>query len=247
MSWRPTHSVRNAPYSMRDNYAQGVDVYYKKVGGTYRNLHFRGLRLLLLQCLSHFWDHDEKFKSHGLHVIDLACGSGEVSETVIEWEHLGRELGIHGGAFKVRKEISIRSIPPELPPFELIATDPFTLEAYTNRIGKPCLTLNFQDIADEKLPPSSAEDGIYDLVICSFALHLLTEPSKLFSTCYALSVQCRWLLVLGPHKKPELKPEWGWDAWNIDTWCPLGYGISHDYVLERVHARFFKSRNLIDG
>ncbi|WBW72236.1 methyltransferase [Schizosaccharomyces osmophilus] len=226
---------------MRANYAQGVDVYYQKSGSTYRNLHFHALRPLTMDCLSRFWDHDEKTRNLGFHIVDLACGSGEITQVVREWESLGKKTLSEGVASRTRRKLSVRQIPSNFPPIEIVAADPYTGEAYKQNVGVSCLNLNFQDIADGKLPPSKAEDGIYDLVICSFALHLLTDPSKLFATCYALAAQCRWLLIVGPHKQPMLKPEWGWIPWNIETWLPLVYGVNHDHVIERVHGRFFQS------
>ncbi|EPY53443.1 fungal protein [Schizosaccharomyces cryophilus OY26] len=228
---------------MRANYAQGVDVYYQKSGSTYRNLHFYALRLLTMDCLSRFWDHNDKTRSSEFHIIDLACGSGEITQVVREWELLGKKKSVEGDSSRARKKLSIRSIPLGYPPIEIVATDPYTGEAYEQNVGVPCLNLNFQDVADGKFPPSKAVDGIYDLVICSFALHLLTDPSKLFATCYALATQCRWLLIVSPHKQPILKPEWGWIPWNIETWLPLDYGDNHDHVIERVHGRFFQSIN----
>jgi hypothetical protein len=61
------------------------------------------------------------------------------------------------------------------------------------------------------------------MTVCSFALHLIESPSELFallwelrcvahiiSTCIQIrrltntSTKCRWLVVLAPHKKPEV-------------------------------------------
>ena len=47
---------------------------------------------------------------------------------------------------------------------------------------------------------------LYDMVICSFALHLLESPSEIWALLTALSPQAKWLVVLEPHKKPEVKP-----------------------------------------
>jgi hypothetical protein len=66
---------------------------------------------------------------------------------------------------------------------------------------------------------------VYDLVICSFALHLLTEPSELFALLYELSTKCRWLAVVAPHKKPEVKEGWGWDRWDLKNWERAGESV----------------------
>lgn len=44
-----------------------------------------------------------------------------------------------------------------------------------------------------------------DIVICSFALHLIESPSELFSLLWELSTKVKWLVVLAPHKKPEAR------------------------------------------
>lgn len=42
------------------------------------------------------------------------------------------------------------------------------------------------------------------MVVCSFALHLVESPSELFSLLWELSTKARWLVILAPHKKPEV-------------------------------------------
>lgn len=48
---------------------------------------------------------------------------------------------------------------------------------------------------------------IIEMVVCSFALHLLEDASGLFALLWELSLKARWLVVLAPHKKPEVKIE----------------------------------------
>lgn len=57
---------------------------------------------------------------------------------------------------------------------------------------------------NEDSPQSPAELRM-DMVICSFALHLIT-PSELFALLWQLSTKAKWLIVLAPHKKPEVRP-----------------------------------------
>jgi len=47
---------------------------------------------------------------------------------------------------------------------------------------------------------------IIDMVVCSFALHLVQSPSELFSLLWELSTKASWLVVLAPHKKPQVCP-----------------------------------------
>jgi hypothetical protein len=77
-----------------------------------------------------------------------------------------------------------------------------------------------------------------DMVICSFALHLLEDSSQLWALLSELSWKATWLIVLEPHKKPEvsthlffhlrssyranwerqIKDGWGWTQWNFYEW-----------------------------
>ncbi|KAF8685540.1 hypothetical protein RHS04_00629 [Rhizoctonia solani] len=147
------------------------------------------------------------------------------------------------------------------PPLRIVATDPYTSDAYRTRTGLPCIPMSFHDVAVEGLPDASkvsfeeieselkgeekvdvadkdetvnadhgeattatVEDShpedreIYDLVICSFALHLLTTPGSLYELLSTLSYGARWLVVLEPHKKPEIKEGWGWTLWDVTVW-----------------------------
>lgn len=56
------------------------------------------------------------------------------------------------------------------------------------------------------------------MTICSFALHLIRNPSQLFSLLYQLSLKSRWLIVIAPGKQPEIKEGWGWRQWDIGAW-----------------------------
>jgi len=105
------------------------------------------------------------------------------------------------------------------------ACDLYTSEAYKARTGLPCEAFSFKDISLGQFPgyshysvPTSPEEQLdaeeetpqqkstlYDVVICSFALHLLESPSEIWALLTALSQQAKWLVILEPHKKPEVK------------------------------------------
>jgi hypothetical protein len=51
---------------------------------------------------------------------------------------------------------------------------------------------------------SASEDNRMEMVVCSFALHLVESSSELFSLLWELSTKSRWLIVIAPHKKPEV-------------------------------------------
>lgn len=100
----------------------------------------------------------------------------------------------------------------------LTGMDPFTGPAYTARTGLPCEPVRFEDLAAGAL-----DERRWELVVCSYALHLL-EPSWLPAVAMALARVTPRLLILTPHKRPELK--WGWR-------------LAEERVVQRVRARLY--------
>ncbi|QRV77635.1 cell division control protein 25 [Ceratobasidium sp. AG-Ba] len=84
--------------------------------------------------------------------------------------------------------------------------------------------------------PDANTRELYNLVICSFALHLVTSPGALFALLSTLSYGAQWLVVLEPHKKPEIKEGWGWILWDVTSWkeAEAGPGKDVDFVKESV-------------
>lgn len=72
-----------------------------------------------------------------------------------------------------------------------------------------------------------------DVVVCSFALHLC-PASEVWGLLYTLSCECRWLVVLAPHKRPEVGTEHGWER------------MGKEVCVERVRGRLFRSLNFED-
>jgi len=68
----------------------------------------------------------------------------------------------------------------------------------------------------------------YSLVGCSFAMHLAAE-SLLPQLCLELAQAAPHLLILTPHKRPTLRPAFGWD-------------LTDEFVHERVRTRLYASR-----
>ncbi len=98
--------------------------------------------------------------------------------------------------------------------------DPYTRPAYLLRTGQVAEPFSFEQVA------AGALDGRrYSLIVCSYALHLLA-PSRLPQLAYQLSRLAPTLLVLTPHKRPALRPEWGW-------------GLAGEMVVDRVRARLY--------
>lgn len=82
--------------------------------------------------------------------------------------------------------------------------DPYTGAAYQERTGQRAEAFRFEEIAQGRL------DGRwYDLIVCSFALHLI-RPSWLPALLYRLGGISSRLLVLTPHQRPWIEPSWGW-------------------------------------
>lgn len=76
--------------------------------------------------------------------------------------------------------------------------DPYTYNIYEQNTGRPCLRLSFKDVIKAGLPSA------YTVAISSFALHLC--PGKdLFPLAWNLLQAAPLLLVLTPHKRPELE------------------------------------------
>lgn len=99
----------------------------------------------------------------------------------------------------------------------------YTAAAYHDRTSLSCVPLSFKDISEGAFPPlaseipstvqqpqlESSDDSepplsVVEMVICSFALHLVENSSQLFSLLWELSLKSHWLVVLAPHKKPEV-------------------------------------------
>ncbi|KAI0061666.1 hypothetical protein BV25DRAFT_1992014 [Artomyces pyxidatus] len=268
--------------SMRDNYAQhGVDDYYRKVGATYRNPHYPGVRQCLFSWFTNWWQREHlSLDTDGPVIFDMACGSGEVTVALQEWWIRGltipsTTIPSSSGSLPLPRRFApppvLSDFGPDTPVPKIIATDPYTAEAFRGRVSLPCAALSFQDVASGLLPPSSfrlplrgkdsevssqdppgseldmVDDPIetIEMTVCSFALHLIETPSELFALLWELSTKCRWLVILAPHKKPEIKDGWGWAKWDVNNWSECRMSDNHgEYLFDRVHCRVYRSLNL---
>lgn len=175
------------PTSIRSAYEQyGSRAYYRVHGHDYRNPHEAAIRQTVTAALDH-WSLDLS------HVLDLACGSGEVTLAL-------REAGAE----------------------RVIGIDPFTGDAYLRRTGQRAESLLFEDVAQGAL-----DDREYSLIVCSFALHLI-ESSRLPALMYRLCAIAPRLLIITPHKRPQLGEDWGWR-------------LVGERVRKRVRARLYDS------
>jgi hypothetical protein len=108
-------------------------------------------------------------------------------------------------------------------------TSKYTSEAFKQRTSLSCDALSFKDVAEGALPSAitdlsrflsadmrateldailhASEDNKIEMTVCSFALHLIESNSELFALLWELSTKSRWLIVIAPHKKPEVCTE----------------------------------------
>lgn len=137
--------------------------------------------------------------------------------SVRDWKlDLSRVLDLAAGSGEVT--LALR----ELGAGQIDAIDPFTFEAYERRTGQPAGRQTFEQIATGAL---SGRD--YRLIVCSFAMHLV-EQSRLPRLCWQLSTIGERLLILTPHKRPNIRPEWGWE-------------LAGEAVTQRVRSRLYRS------
>jgi hypothetical protein len=103
------------------------------------------------------------------------------------------------------------------------ACDPYLFELYERRTGRPCERFSFEDVAAGLLAGRA-----YSLIVCSFALHLV-DLSRLPVVCMQLALIAPALLVLTPHKRPEIREPWGWS-------------LADEFAWARVRSRHYRSQ-----
>lgn len=163
----------------------GIAGYYSRHGGLYRNPHERIVRLVISAAV-------RRWRPDLAHVLDLACGSGEVTLAL-------RELGAG----------------------QVDGVDPFTGDAYFSRTGQRAEAFSFEQVAAGSLARRR-----YSLIVCSFAMHLI-EKSRLPALLAQLGLIADRLLIVTPHKRPEIKAQWGWV-------------LDQELMIERVRARLYR-------
>lgn len=80
----------------------------------------------------------------------------------------------------------------------IIGTDPYMCKLYIKNTRKHCVNLSFKDILAGKL------EGSYDIIICSFALHLVNKKD-LFMIVNELFRHTKTIAIIAPHKRPFLE------------------------------------------
>lgn len=221
----------NLSHSMRENYSFGVDKYYEAVSSTYRNPSYGAIRVMLWNSLTNLYKQDLHNAPAGtFKVLDLAAGAGEATTVLFEWfEACKKKLG--------NRRLEVTNISESTPRPEVFATDPFTEPAFQKQHPDiKFMPLSFAESAD--IPYSN-----FSLTICSFALHLVSSSSELWSCLDVLSRKSQWLLIISPHKKPEIKNSvWGWTRWDTKSWT-ADENDTAEIVQERVRGRLYRSNN----
>jgi hypothetical protein len=105
---------------------------------------------------------------------------------------------------------------------EVDACDPYLFASYERRVDRPCERISFEDIAAGALAGRA-----YSLIVCSFALHLV-DSSRLPMVCLQLATIAPALLVITPHKRPDIRAQWGWE-------------LAGEFVWARVRSRWYRS------
>lgn len=136
----------------------GVENFYKEYGNKYENPHSEIINQLL------------KDINVGDSILDLCCGSGEVTKNFMNKN--------------------------------IIGCDPYTYNLYEKNTGKKALKFTFKEIA-----LGSLEGFKFDTIICSFAMHLC-EQSMLNQVLFQLTQISKKLIIITPHKKPEINNFW---------------------------------------
>jgi SAM-dependent methyltransferase len=100
--------------------------------------------------------------------------------------------------------------------------DPYTGAAFRARTGLDVLPLRFEDVGAGALAGRR-----FSVAVCSFALHLL-DTSRLPQVVFQLSQVTDTLVVVTPHKRPQLEPRWG-------------FSLVDEVMAGRVRARLYRA------
>lgn len=167
--------------SIRNLYKeQGVELFYKNNSTTYHNPHEK----IIHEHIKHFF----KYINKNDKILDLCCGSGEVSRFLLQ----------HG--FN-----------------NIVGCDPFTHENYKLKTNLNCLTHDFKYLSNNKLNTE------FDLIICSFALHLC-DKSLLPNLLFNLSLITKKLIIISPNKKPDIN---------------VYFYLNEEFYLNKVRGKFY--------
>lgn len=92
----------------------------------------------------------------------------------------------------------------------VIGCDPYMYEQYKIKSKRECLQLSFDDIIKRGLPYK------YSSIICSYGMHLCPSDN-LSSLVYKLSLATNQIVIITPHKRPNLANMHGFQLVYTDT------------------------------
>ena len=161
----------------------------------------------------HYAAHGEAYRNPHAAIIDdaiaIAFGRWPIDASNV--------LDLAAGAGELT--LAIRKVRPDA---TIVGSDPYTAGAYRAQTGEWCKRWSFDDIARGGLGSHP-----FSLVGCSFAMHLC-PPSVLPTLAIALAQRSPRLLIVTPHKRPTIRPAWGWT-------------LAGELVERRVRVRLYES------
>ena len=174
--------------SIRTNYEiLGVEDFYSKIGGEYKNPHIEDIEKCIKKCIG--FDFDEFNRT-----LDLASGTGEITKILME-------LGYNN--------------------IDIIGCDPYLYREYTMNTNKVCLKYSFSDIQQGEL-----DNYKFDTIICSYGMHL-ADDSILPDMLWRLSMISKFLIIISPNNRPEIKEE---NGWILDKYFKIGKSKCKIYI-----------------
>ncbi len=116
--------------------------------------------------------------------LDFSCGGGEVTLIL-------SELTLSNEEISHKKKDNL-----------FLGCDPFTFKLYEKNTDYRCLPFSFEDVVKGKMTPSVQIP--FSAIICSFGMHLCPEK-LLYSLVYQLFMYSKNIIIITPHKRPQLE------------------------------------------
>jgi hypothetical protein len=164
--------------SIRHKYEQlGIKEYYKNNGDLYSNPHFSIIEKSFFKVFEIIYD---KFNTK-INILDFACGDGIISLLITSFI----------------KNKNIQNI-------EIDGSDPYLSSQYlknnkNNIFVSNCYIFGYEDIIKKELFSENNMKQYYDIIIISFAIHLLDKKYEKFFL-NKISYHTKYLLIISPTK-----------------------------------------------
>lgn len=140
------------------------------------------------------------------HENDIKALITSIAKPELSYLDLGAGNGIVSQALKDKNCLSVTGC------------EPYLTDCFIKNTGFKCLTHSFEDIAQKGLKEK------FDVIICSYAMHLVPE-SYLPNLLFQLKQVADQLVILTPHKRPEISNFWE---------------LSYETVLNKTTLRIYK-------